>query len=321
MQTIGFPIEIVVPFIILTVVSLWYDLRSHKNSTAIPLASAVRWTLFYMALAIGFGGWLAYDKGTHTASLFFTGYVLEEVLSIDNLIVFTAIFSYFGIAEEYRHKVLHYGIIGAVVFRLIFVVIGTGSMALFGKWAELVFGIIIAWTAVSMLRKDESKTVNYRSVWYIKLANKIYPVYAEDSHRFFESVREGSGRTRLYMTRLFMCLLAIEASDVLFAFDSVPAIIAVTRDPLIVYTSMIFAMLGLRSLYFVLEALKRYLVHLEKAVIVVLFFIAGKLMAHAGLGFKLEPSHSLVIVLSTLASGVVASLLFPKREALTPQGD
>lgn len=319
METIGFPLEIVVPFLLLVVGSLWYDLRIHGGSEVVPLASAIRRTLFYIALAVAFGGWLAYDKGTHVASLFFTGYLLEEVLSIDNLIVFTAIFSYFGIAETHRYKVLHYGIIGAVVFRLIFVAIGTGSLHLFGKWAELIFGVIIAWTAVAMLRKDEGKTVDYQKLWYIRWANKIYPVYTQDSHQFFETGYDSNG-PRKYMTRLFMCLLAIEASDVMFAFDSVPAVIAVSRDPLIVYTSMIFAMLGLRSLYFVLEALKRYLVHLEKAVIVVLFFIAAKLVAHASVGFKFDPTHSLLIVLGTLALGVVASLLFPKRE-LAPQGD
>lgn len=321
MDTLGFPIETLIIFLVTTAGALWYDLRSHKEAKALPLGHAVRWSVFYVFLAIAFGGWLAYDHGAHTASLFFTGYALEKVLSVDNLIVFSAIFSYFGIQEEHRHKVLHYGILGAVVFRLIFVAIGTGSLALFGKWAEMTFGVIIAWTAVSMLRKDEQKTVDYKSVWYIRMANKVYPVHTEDSHRFFEPVLDNSYGPRLYMTRLFMCLLAVEASDILFAFDSVPAVIAVSRDPLIVYSAMVFAILGLRSLYFVLEALKHYLVHLEKAVIIVLFFIAGKLIVHAGFGAKLDPMHSLAIVLGTLGVGVVASLVFPRRTPLMSEGD
>lgn len=321
LDTIGFPIETVIIFLVTTAGALWYDLRAHREAKVLPLGSAIRWSVFYVLLAIAFGGWLAYDHGTHIASLFFTGYALEKVLSIDNLIVFSAIFSYFGINEEYRHKVLHYGIIGAVVFRLIFVLIGTGTLALFGPWAEGIFGLIIAWTAVAMLRKEEGKVVDYHSAWYMKLVSKVWPVHTGDSHRFFEPVLDNSYGPRLYMTRLFMCLLAVEASDVVFAFDSVPAVIAVSRDPLIIYSAMIFAILGLRSLYFVLEAMRHYLVHLEKAVIIVLFFIAGKLVVHAGFGMKLDPLHSLAIVLGTLGLGVVASLLFPKRESLALEGD
>lgn len=320
MKTIGFPLETIIIFAVVALGALIYDLKSHKVAKEVSLASAARWSVFYIALAVGFGGWIWFDHGAHAASLFFTGYTLEKVLSVDNLIVFTAVFSYFGIPEKNRHRVLHYGIIGAIVFRLIFVALGTGSIAIFGRWAELIFGAIIAWTAVAMLRKDDDKVIDYRQVWYIKFVNRFYPVYTESSDKFFESVLDNSYGPRKYMTRLFMCLLAIEVSDILFAFDSVPAIIAVTQDPVIVYTAMIFAILGLRSLYFVLEALNRYLVHLEKAVIIVLFFIAAKLVAHASIGFKLHPTHSLIIVLGTLALGVVASLLFPQKE-LTPQGD
>lgn len=323
MRTIGFPLETILIFAVVALGALIYDLSAHKTAAKVSLGSAIRWSILYIALAVGFGGWVWFDHGAHAASLFFTGYALEKVLSVDNLIVFTAIFSYFGIPEENRHRVLHYGIIGAIVFRLIFVAIGTGSLALFGPWAEGVFAVIIGYTAWVMLRKgDDDEVVDHRSRWYVRWVGKVFPISDAMSPNFFVkealTLHPPNGgldiRTVTKATPLFLCLVAVEVSDILFAFDSVPAIIAVTQDPVIVYTAMIFAILGLRSLYFVLEALNRFLVHLEKAVIAVLFFIAFKLLAHATMGFKMNPMHSLVIVLGTLALGVVASWLFPERK-------
>ena len=325
MTTIGFPAITIALFVVVTTFLLWLDLYAHKSHKAIPLKDAALWSSFYIVAAIVFAAYLGQFHGTEAASLFLTGYTLEKVLAVDNLIVFAAIFAYFKIPDEYQHRILHWGIIGAVVFRLIFVAIGTGSLMLFGPVVELVFAFIVAWTALALwnsLGNDEDDDVDYGDLAPVRWAKKIWLVAPEMDGRFFVPVVMNTGIYRA-VTPAFLCLIAIEISDILFAFDSVPAVIAVTQDPFLVYSAMIFAILGLRSLYFVMSALMRYLVHLEKAVVAVLFFIAAKLALHSITWFgvswgllpleealKIPANISLIIVLSTLSAGVIASFIF-----------
>ncbi|MBK4641250.1 tellurium resistance membrane protein TerC, partial [Enterobacter hormaechei] len=231
--------------------------------------------------------------------LFVTGYALEKVLSVDNLFVMMAIFSWFSVPDRYRHRVLYWGIIGAIVFRGIFVAIGTGLLSL-GPYVELIFAVVVAWTAVMMLKGggDDDEIEDYSQHLAYRLVKRFFPIWPKLSgHAFLLTQKEvdaelakpenkdvSVGRLKkaaLYATPLMLCVAVVELSDVMFAFDSVPAIIAVSREPLIVYSAMMFAILGLRTLYFVLEALKQYLSQLEKAVIVLLFFIAFKLGLNA----------------------------------------
>lgn len=309
METIGYPLGTIAIFIAITFGLFVLDLRSHKEAHEVSLKNATMWSVFYIAAALGFAGYLGFQYGSDKASLFITGYTLEKVLSVDNLLVFTAIFTYFGIKPEYHHKLLHYGIIGAIVFRLIFVVIGVGSLNAFGPVVEMIFAILVAYSAWGLWRSfndDADDDIDHESRWYIKWTKKLVPVTGEEHNgRFFIG---GAATT------MFLALITVEVSDIMFAFDSVPAIIAVTRDPLIVYTAMIFAILGLRSLYFVLNALIKHLTHLDKAVCVVLVFIAAKLALHASIGFKFDPNHSLFIVLGILGLGVVASYIWPDKE-------
>lgn len=331
---LGFPPLTVAVFIGIALGALLLDIVTHRDDKPITLTGAAAWSVFWIAISLAFAGFLYVQHGSEIASLFITGYALEKVLSVDNLFVFMAIFAWFKVPDGYRHRVLYWGIIGAIVFRAIFVAIGTGLLA-FGPWVEIVFAVIVAWTAVMMLRAEEGdEEEDYSKHMAYRFAHKLFPVWPKlYGHNFFVSraaleqeVQKPENRGlslqekgKWFATPLLLCLFVVEVSDVLFAFDSVPAVIAVSREPLIVYSAMLFAILGLRTLYFVLEALKRYLVHLEKAVIVLLFFIAGKLALNATNhlfhhGISLDPDTSLLIVLGVLAIGILASLIFPEKE-------
>ncbi|MBN3729749.1 TerC/Alx family metal homeostasis membrane protein [Burkholderia sp. Tr-20390] len=331
---IGFPPLTMAVFIGLALAALVLDMVTHRDDKPITLARASIWSVFWVAISVAFAGFLYVQHGAEVASLFLTGYALEKVLSVDNLFVFMAIFAWFKVPDGMRHRILHWGIIGAIVFRGVFVVIGTGLLA-FGPWVEIAFALIVAWTAVMMLKggDDDDEAKDYSQHLAFRFAKKLFPVWPRlHGHKFFVSRKqlEAEARTAerdmslaakgsLFATPLFLCLVVIEVSDVLFAFDSVPAVIAVSREPLIVYSAMLFAILGLRTLYFVLEALKRYVVHLEKAVVVLLFFIAAKLALNATdhlfhHGISISPNTSLLIVMAVLAIGILASVIFPNKE-------
>ena len=346
---LGFPLETVAVFVILSVGAIAIDLFAHRSDQPMSLKSAALWSVFWIAVSLAFGGYLWFHHGSETASLFFTGYALEKVLSVDNLFVIMAVFSWFKIPEAYRHRVLYWGIIGAIVFRMVFVAIGTGLMAL-GPYVELVFAAVVGWTGIIMLRRDEEEEANedYSEHLAYRWVHRFFPVWPRlYGHNFFlhgheltEACRqnpdvrlEPAGKDlkhpeqhhpqpvkkgALVATPLFLCLAVIEISDVMFAFDSVPAVIAVSKEPLIVYSAMMFAILGLRTMYFVLEALRGYLVHLEKAVVALLFFIAAKLALSASAhlfqhGYEISPNASLAVVLAVLALGVAASFVFPEK--------
>ncbi|MDZ4030942.1 TerC/Alx family metal homeostasis membrane protein [Kluyvera ascorbata] len=333
---IGFPAETVLVFVALSVGAIAIDLFMHRHDKPISLKSAALWSVFWVMVAMVFASFLYVHHGAEAASLFITGYALEKVLSVDNLFVMMAIFSWFAIPDRFRHRVLYWGIIGAIVFRGIFVAIGTGLLSL-GPYVEVVFALIVAWTAVMMLKsKDESDEIqDYSQHLAYRLVKRFFPIWPKlKGHAFLLNQQEvdeelakpenrdvaiGRGaKAARYATPLLLCVAVVELSDVMFAFDSVPAIIAVSREPLIVYSAMMFAILGLRTLYFVLEALKQYLVHLEKAIILLLFFIAAKLGLNATdhiwhHGYSLSATTSLYVVLSVLALGILASVLFPEK--------
>jgi tellurite resistance protein TerC len=310
---------------------LAFDLYSHRAGKEITLRSATAWSIFYLACGIGFGGyiWMAYSA--EWAQLYLTGYALEKVLAVDNLFAFMIIFSYFGIASKYQHRILYWGILGAIVFRGLFVALGTSFTAIFGPWAELIFAAIIGWTAYKMLTSDgdgdSDEGVDYKNAWYVRILSRFLPVTdTVKDNNFFVREPNKVGRMVWHATPFFVCLVAIEISDVVFAFDSVPAIIAVTKEPFLVYAAMMFAILGLRSLYFVLEALRRILSKLETMVIVILLFIAGKLgiAATSELAIRfgildleeaihIHPGLSLGIVMTLLATGVLWSIYESKK--------
>lgn len=307
---------------------LAFDLYSHRKPEEVSIKSAAIWSAFYVAAGLSFAVYINFAYSTEWAQLYLTGYALEKVLAVDNLFAFMIIFSYFGIASKFQHNILYWGILGAIVFRGIFVILGTSFTALFGPWAEIVFAVIIGYTAIKMLTSGGGdEEVDYSQVWYIRSVRKFLPVTDQtDGGKFFLRLpKTPGGKVGLFATPMFLCLIAIEITDIVFAFDSVPAIIAVTKEPFLVYSAMIFAILGLRSLYFVLEALRRVLSRLETAVIIILLFIAGKLTLQAGSDLlssivpAIEPIHvnpmlSLSVVMALLVGGVVWSLVAPVKE-------
>lgn len=333
MTHFGFPLEAIVIFVVVVAVSVYLDLFVHRSGKEISLGDAARWSLIWVALSLAFYGYLWVRFNQNWANLYLAGYALEKSLSVDNLIVFMAIFSSFSMKSALQHRILYYGIIGALVFRAIFVAIGTG-LFFASPWVGFVFAAFVIWSAIKMMQQsgDDEELEDYSNHWSVRLTGKLFPVYTKlYLNHFFVRHQQifGAGKNNLasvtrqgllYVTPAFLCLMAIETSDIAFAFDSVPAVIAVTQEPLLVYAAMIFAILGLRSLYFVLAALTRYLVHLEKAVIVLLFFIGAKMAlqawnhAIANTGFDISPGWSVTVVLVMLAAGVVASFLFPEKK-------
>lgn len=306
------------------------DLWAHRRADKpISLGNAAGWSLAYIFGAMAFAGFLFADQGQNASSLFLAGFVMEKALSVDNLMVFVAIFAYFRIPDEYQHRILHYGIIGAVVFRLIFVAIGAGALEAWGAPVALLFGVVVLWSAWKMWGGGaEQEDVDFSAQWYARWAVRILPfVNAMPKGRFLVwRFKQGTDTLARHGTPMLMALIAIELSDVMFSFDSVPAVIAVTQEPVLVYSAMIFAILGLRQLYFVLTALLRYLTRLGGAIIAVLAFIGAKLVVEAvqkllplagidGPDFlEIGPVTSLFVVLGLLATGVIASILWPETE-------
>ncbi len=304
-------------FSVLIVVALIIDLHAHKADAPVSMRDAAIWSVFWILLSLGFAYYVGVTHGRDQSALFLAGYLLEKSLSVDNLFVFMAIFSSFAIKDQYQHRVLYYGIIGALILRVVFVAIGS-SLMLLGKWAMIGFGLFVLWSAWKMWqqsREEHREIVDYSEHWSLKLARKLFPVYPRiEGHNFFIR-KEGV----LHCTPLFLCLVAVEVADVMFAFDSVPAVIAVTREPFLVYTSNIFAILGLRSLYFLLAAAKRFLIHLEKSVIVILAFIGLKMLLDAAGVIHIAPMISLGVVLGLLCLGILASLVFPEKKNKEPK--
>ncbi|HJW29874.1 MAG TPA: TerC/Alx family metal homeostasis membrane protein, partial [Saprospiraceae bacterium] len=317
-------------------ICVWLDLRLHRKDTEISLANATIWSVFWVVLALIFYFYLRQRFGAEYASLFLSGYILERSLSIDNLMVFMAIFASFGIKGALQHRVLYLGIVGAVVFRLLFVAFGTGLLGL-STWMEFLFAAIVLWTGIQMLQSGDNEEIeDYSEHWSVRLTKRLLPIFPRlYRSRFllkqqeYETLqRQGetlspSWQAPYYATPLLLCLICIEVSDIVFSFDSVPAVIAVTREPLLIYTSIIFAILGLRSMYFMLLVAAKYLYYLGTAVALLLFFIAAKLTIQASNelfdwpGIYIDPNTSLWIILGTLTLGVLTSLVFPGKESVT----
>ncbi|VBB69809.1 Integral membrane protein TerC [invertebrate metagenome] len=336
MAHFGFPIEAIFLFATAISFSVFMDLFAHRHTKEVSVLDAGLWSVFWIGLALAFYGylWVRFDK--LWADLYLAGVALEKSLSVDNLVVFMAIFTSFSIKGALQHRILYWGIIGALFFRAIFVAAGTGLFHL-TPWVGFCFAAVVAWSGWKMfvtLGREAEIVTDYSSHWSVRFTQRIMPIFPRlHAEQFFvtralvqglaqsdPTIKLARGRhTIVFATPAFLCLIAIETSDIMFAFDSVPAVIAVTQEPLLVYAAMIFAVLGLRSLYFVLAALTRYLVYLEPAVIVLLFFIAFKLALQSGehvFGWDflhISPNTSLLIILGTLTAGVVASLVWSNK--------
>lgn len=309
MDSIGFPLSTILVFLALAGGALAVDMLSSRRSPVLSLTQATTRSLAYMLVACTFGLYLWAAHGSDSASLFFAGFLMEKALSVDNLMVFAAIFTYFGVAAPQQRRLLQYGIAGAIVLRFVFIAGGIGLLMTLGRATEILFGLLVAWSAFAIVKgAGEDESPDYFDCWYVRAASWVWPVYTKMTDRLFVQAYLGFQK-RWHITPAFLCLLTVEASDILFSFDSVPAVIGITQDPLLVYSAVIFAILGLRALYFVLEAMRNSLVHLDKAVAVVLVFIGSKLIGHAVLDWHVSPMANVVVVLGLLSLGVLASLL------------
>lgn len=282
----------------------------HRKSHVVSLKESLLWTAVWVTLALIFNAGIWHFAGSQKALEFFTGYLIEKSLSVDNIFVFALLFSYFAVPLMFQHKLLFWGILGALVLRAIMIGVGTVLISKFA-WIIYVFGAFLILTGIKMIVKRQEEIHPERNP-VVKWFKKLIPVtndYREA--KFF--VRENGV---LMATPLLVVLILVEITDVIFAVDSIPAIFAVTTDPFIVYTSNVFAILGLRSLYFALAGVMDKFHYLKIGLGVVLTFVGVKmLLAHTA--WKIDTLVSLGVIVFTLTASVVLSLLRPKKTFIT----
>ncbi len=301
-------------FVAFIVVMLALDLFVfHKKDSVVKIKEALLWSAFWIALALVFNVGVYFYAGKQVAFDFFTAYLLEKSLSVDNLFVFILIFGFFKIKPELQHRVLFWGIIGALVMRAIFIFAGVALITKFA-WIMYVFGAFLIYTGIHMLFEKDDKEFDPNKNIVIKLFRKIMPVSDEIvGHKFF--IRKNH---ITYATPLFIALLLIEASDVIFAVDSIPAVLSVTSDVFIVFTSNIFAILGLRSLYFALNGVMGLFRYLKFALAFILSFIGVKMCVNElakemSYDFHISNFVSLGVIVGALTISIIASLIVEKR--------
>lgn len=307
-------------FIVFIVIMLALDLFVfHKKDTVVNVKEALLWSAFWIALALVFnlGIYIFYD---HTKAIeFFTAYVLEKSLSVDNLFVFIMIFGFFNIKPQYQHRILFWGILGALVMRAVFIFAGVALIERFA-WIMYVFGAFLIYTGIHMLfEKKDTEEFDPNKKFIIRVFRKIMRVTDDMSVPHFFVKKNNI----LYATPFFVTLLFIEASDLIFAVDSIPAVLSVSKDTFIVFTSNIFAILGLRSLYFALSGVMDYFHYLKYALAGILTFIGIKmcvneLAAELNYSFHISNFVSLGIILASLTLSIVLSVIVKKKKGLKP---
>lgn len=269
------------------------------------------WSSVWITLALMFAAGIFYHRGTQAGTEFLTGYVIEYSLSVDNIFVMVLIFSYFGVRSEYQHRVLFWGIIGALVMRGI--MIGAGALLIERfHWVTYVFGAFLVITGVRMALEGQ-KEIHPEANPVLKLVRRMIPVRSDyHGQSFFITTTDDTGRQRRMATPLFVVLVVIETMDVVFAVDSIPAVFAVTRDPFIVYTSNVAAILGLRSLYFLLAGVVEKFRYLSYGLAVILAFVGVKMLI-AG-WYHVPTLASLGVIFTILIVAAMASVIAVKRE-------
>lgn len=280
----------------------------HRKAHEVKLKEALIWSAIWISVALVFNYGVLVFMGEVKAMEFLTGYVIEKSLSVDNLFVFIMIFSYFNVDPKYQHRVLFWGIIGALVMRAIFIFAGVALINKF-HWIIYVFGAFLIFTGIKMLLHREEKLEPEKNP-LVRLFKKFMPV-TNTSHgdRFFVRING-----KLFATPLFIVLLMIEFTDLIFAVDSIPAILAITNDTFIIFTSNVFAILGLRALYFALAGITKYFYYLKYGLSAVLVFVGIK-MTIVDL-YKVPIAYSLLTISSIIVLSIIVSLLFPKKDSI-----
>ncbi len=279
----------------------------HRKPHKISIRESLLLSAFWIVLGLAFSGYVYYIKGPGATLEYLTGYLLEKALSLDNIFVFILIFSYFKVPREYEHKVLFWGVLGAIVMRGIFIFLGIGLINLF-HWVTYIFGLILIVSAVKLLTTEEKEFHPEESIIY-KAFKRVIPLKSDYADGKF-IIKEGAKR---YATPLLLTLVFVEASDVMFAIDSVPAILAISKDPFVVYTSNIFAILGLRSLYFAAAGILPFFHYLHYGLSFILGFIGLKMLIAEF--YKIPIGVSLVLIVSAIAISILASLVSKKMKS------
>lgn len=291
----------------------------HKNSKEIGIRESMLMSGFYIAIGLAFGGWIWYQSGQQSAMEYVTGFVVEKSLAMDNIFIIAMIFSYFAIPRQYQHRVLLWGILGVIVLRGIMIAAGAAIVENF-HWVLYIFAAFLVFTGLKMLFSSDHDENDIGNNKILKFLRSHLPVTNTlHGEKFLvKEVDAKTGKLKTFVTPLFLALVMVEIADLIFAVDSIPAIFAITTDPFIVYTSNIFAILGLRALYFALAALMHRFAYLKYALAAVLVFVGSKIFVADMLGIaKIPPALSLGITVAILVTGVVGSLLATRKEAKT----
>lgn len=282
----------------------------HRKAHVVRLKEALGWSVVWICLALLFDLLIYFWLGPETALQFLAGYVIEKSLSVDNLFVFLLIFSYFSVPSIYQHKILFWGILGALIMRAIFIAAGITLIEKF-HWMIYLFGGFLIITGIKMaFQKDKELHPEANPV--LRLFRRFVPVTSEYHESRFWVIKEG----KRWATPLFVVLLLVETTDVIFAVDSIPAILAVTRDPFIVYTSNVFAILGLRALYFALAGIMQLFHYLHYGLSLILVFVGTKMLISDI--YKVPIGIALAVIAGILIVSVVASILRPRPEVVSP---
>jgi tellurite resistance protein TerC len=308
---LGTPVHFWVVFLTVLIASLAIDLGVfHRKAHKVQVREALIESAAWIAISLAFNLWLYFALGPAAGLEFLTGYLVEKSLSVDNIFVFLLIFQAFRVKAEAQHTVLFYGVAGALVMRAVFVLAGVELLTVFHS-VLYVFGAFLLFTGLRMFFSSERK-VNAESNWMVKIARRVMPVDDDPNQDGFFVRRDG----KRYATHLLLALISVEAMDLVFAVDSVPAVLAITRNPFIVYSSNAFAIMGLRALYFALADLLPRFRFLHQGLAAILVFVGAKMIASE---WRPVPAvWSLSVIAGILFITVVASLLFPAKDQHSP---
>jgi tellurite resistance protein TerC len=294
-------------FIIFIVAMLVLDLKVfQRREHDIMIKEALLWTVFWIVLSLGFNLGIYFFMGVDSALEFLTGYLIEKALSVDNIFVFIIIFAYFGIAPRFQHKILFWGILGAIVMRAAFIFAGVALIERL-HWIIYVLGIFLVYIGVKLAFEKEKK-VHPEQNPMLKIVKRLFPVDTDyTGNKFF--TRQAGKR---FATPLFIVLIAIESTDIVFAVDSIPAILSITRHPFIVFTSNIFAILGLRALYFAVSGIMQLFAYLNYGLSLILVFVGVKMLIADF--YKIPVGIALGTVGGILFISIIMSILFPPKQ-------
>ena len=308
---LGKPVWLWAIFLALVLVLLVLDLGVlNRGQREIGVRKSLLLSAFYIGIGLAFGGFVWAQLGQQSAVEYWTGFVVEKSLAMDNVFVIATIFGFFAVPRHLQHRVLFWGILGVIVLRAIMIGFGAALVQRY-EWVLLVFAVFLIFTGIKMLwsgHEDEGELSQNRALRWMQRHLRVTDGFV--GNRFFVRQPGRSGKLQLFVTPLFLALIVIEFADLVFAVDSVPAIFAITTDPYMVYTSNIFAILGLRALYFALAAILHRFAYLKPALAALLIFIGGKVIVAEILGIeKVPPMISLAVTFAILAAGVIVSLV------------